>query len=52
MMVLTPNAEFVDQVTNGYAQNAIMAVWQKEDWHLLGVQHEEVQRTSGPQAVL
>ncbi|UOH82509.1 hypothetical protein LQV05_005214 [Cryptococcus neoformans] len=29
MMVLTPNADFVDQVANGYAQDPIMAGWQE-----------------------
>ncbi|OXM80468.1 hypothetical protein C364_02096 [Cryptococcus neoformans Bt63] len=52
MMVLTPNADFVDQVTNGYAQDPIMAVWQEEDRHPPGVQREEVQGASGLQTVL
>lgn len=31
MIVLTPNADFVDQVTNGYTQDPIMAMWHEED---------------------
>ncbi|UOH82050.1 hypothetical protein LQV05_004733 [Cryptococcus neoformans] len=52
MMVLTPNTDFVDQVTNGYAQDPIMAVWQEEDQRPPGVQCEEVQGVSGFQTVL
>ncbi|UOH85548.1 hypothetical protein LQV05_002376 [Cryptococcus neoformans] len=52
MMVLTPNADFVDQVANGYAQDPIMAVWQEGDQRPPGVQREEVQGMSGLQTVL
>ena len=52
MMVLTPNADFVDQVANGYAQDPIMTVWQEEDWHPPGVQCEAVKGVSGLQTVL
>lgn len=52
MMVLTPNADFVDQVANGYTQDPIMAVWQEEDRRPPGVQCEEVQGASGLQTVL
>ncbi|UOH81077.1 hypothetical protein LQV05_003746 [Cryptococcus neoformans] len=52
MMVLTPNADFVDQVANGYAQDPIMAVWHEEDQRPPGVQREEVKGVSGFQTVL